>query len=142
MWLRAVQPGETAPHIPWLNSLIPPNMKPFWWYTSADESSITGRLTQTEQISQHTGSIQGGIITLCSETIANLAASLVIPAGFVAVATSINTHYLKPARDHCDVTTTPLHTGRRTTTWCVTHTDQNSVTVAHSTVSMQILRNR
>ena len=142
MWLRALQPGESAPHIPWLNNLILPNMKPFWWYVSADETSITGRLTQTENISQHTGSIQGGIITLCSETVANLAAALVIPDGFNAVATTINTHYLKPARGDIDVTATALHVGRKTTTWCVSHCDQNNITVAHSTVSMQIQRNR
>lgn len=124
-WQRAVKPGESAPHTEWLNHLLLPNFAEYFRYTHSDAHSLSGELIQNDSISQQTGAVQGGVITLCCETVSNMAAALCVPDGYSCVCTSIHTHYVKLARGTLTLTARPVHCGRTQSTWTVTVTDES-----------------
>ena len=90
-WLRAVRDGVVNYSV--LNRLLLANTREWFRYSASTSDSISAEITQLPEISQHTGAIQGGVITLGCETLACMAASLCIPESRTIVATSINTHY-------------------------------------------------
>lgn len=139
-WIRGAEHNKPA----WikLNHLLLDNTRTWFRYTASSEHSLSAEITQTRDISQHTGAIQGGVITLGCETIACMAATLCVPDNHVVVATGIHTHYIKPCTDSVTLETRCVHSGRRSAVWHVNVTDKTGKTCATSTVDMAVLRQR
>ena len=139
-WLRAVRNGE--PDWSVLNKLILSNMTEWFSYSASTPDALFAEISQNPEISQHTGAIQGGVISLGCETLACMAASLCVPKDRVVVATSINTHYSKPCAGTVTLSTQCIHSGARSHTWMVTVTDNGGSTLATCTVCMAVIRKR
>ena len=139
-WIRGARQGVPVYGV--LNRLRLPNMQSWFSYTASTSDSLSAEIVQNPEISQHTGSIQGGVITLGCETLACMAASLCVPDSRIVVATSINTHYSAACEGTVTLTTQCIHSGSRSATWHVKVSDQSGKTCATSTVAMAVLRQR
>lgn len=139
-WLRGVEHNKPV----WiqLNHLLLDNTRDWFRYSASTEHSLSATITQTAEISQHTGAIQGGVISLGCETLACMAASLCVPDNHIVVATGIHTHYIKPSTDVVTLETRPVHTGKRSAVWHVTVTDKSGKTTATCTVDCAVIRRR
>jgi len=139
-WLRGT--NGSVPNWDGLNRLKLTNTREWFKYVAATDECIMAEISQTPEISQHTGAIQGGVISLGCETLACMAASLCVPKDRVVVATSINTHYSKPCAGTVTLSTQCIHSGARSHTWMVTVTDNGGSTLATCTVCMAVIRKR
>ena len=139
-WLRGT--NGSVPNWDGLNRLKLTNTREWFAYVAATDECIMAEISQTPEISQHTGAIQGGVITLGCETLACMAASLCVPDNHIVVATGIHTHYIMPSVDTVTLTTRCVHSGKRSAVWHVTVTDKTGKTTATSTVDMAVLRRR
>lgn len=139
-WLRATRDGIVDYGV--LNKLLLANTEQWFRYSASSVDSISAEISQTPEISQHTGAIQGGVITLGCETVACMAASLCVPDNHIVVATGIHTHYIKPSTETVTLETRALHTGKRSAVWHVTVTDKTGKTTATSTVDCAVIRRR
>lgn len=140
VWLRATRDGVVDYSV--LNKLLLANTVQWFRYSNSTPDSVSAEISQTPEISQHTGAIQGGVITLGCETLACMAASLCVPDNHIVVATGIHTHYIKPSTDVVTLETRPLHTGKRSAVWHVTVRDKTGKTTATSTVDCAVIRRR
>ena len=139
-WLRAVRDGVVDYSV--LNKLLLPNMTPWFSYTHSTEMTLCAEIRHKDSITQHTGVIQGGVLTLGCETLACMAASLCVPKDRVVVATSINTHYMRPCAGTVELITNCLHSGATSQTWCVHIRDKSGKTCVSSTVDCAVIRRR
>ena len=139
-WLLGSREG--VPVYSLLNRVVLPNMQSWFSYTASTNDSISAEISQSPEISQHTGAIQGGVITLGCETLACMAASLCVPDSRIVVATSINTHYSAACEGTVTLKTQCIHSGSRSANWHVLVTDQSGKTCATRTVAMAVLRQR
>ena len=139
VWLQAAQHG--VPRWRLLNKLLPLTVRELGFsLTHSDTVSISGTLTHSQKLTQHTGTVQGGVISLCAETIANLAAVLCVPPSHTVLATSINTHYLASCSSDLVFTAHCVHTSKRHCVWQVSVTESGTNRpIAHTTVAGTVI---
>lgn len=139
-WLRGT--NGSVPNWSALNRLKLKNMRDYFSYVAATDECLMAEIQQLPEISQHTGAIQGGVISLGCETVACMAASLCVPDNHIVVATGIHTHYIMPSIETVTLTTRCVHSGKRSAVWHVAVSDKSGKTTATSTVDMAVLRRR
>jgi len=129
-----------------LNTLRLPNTVLYGFEFTAVEPLATATITQNEHNSQHTGVIQGGVLCVLAETLANMASQLHVNAlkanRYVVLGQSLNTSYLRAATGVITATAKPLHTGKQTAVYSVEMTNDRGLLVAVSTFTGGIVKRR
>ena len=129
-----------------LNTLRLPNTVAYGFEFTGVEPFATATITQNEHNSQHTGVIQGGVLCVLAETLANMAAQLHVNQlkanRYVVLGQSLNTSYLKAATGTITATAKPLHSGKQTAVYSVEMTDEHDSLVAISTFTGGIVKRR
>ena len=129
-----------------LNTLRLPNTVLYGFEFTAVEPYATATITQNEHNSQHTGVIQGGVLCVLAETLANMAAQLSVNSlkanRYLVLGQSLNTSYLRSAKGVITATAVPLHSGKQTSVYSVEMTDESGELVAVSTFTGGIVKRR
>ena len=126
-----------------LNSILLPNTALYGLQYTQTEPNIVATITQNEHNSQHTGVIQGGVLCVLAETVANMAGSLAVPRDrYVVLGQSLNTHYIRGATGTITATVEPIRVGRSSCVYSVEMTDERGKTVAISTFTGSIVKRK
>ena len=129
-----------------LNSLRLPNTISYGFQYVQSEPHLAATITQNDHNTQHTGVIQGGVLCVLAETLANMAAQLHVNTlkanRYVVLGQSLNTSYLKAATGIITATAKPLHRGKQTSVYSVEMTDCDDNLVAISTFTGGIIKRK
>ena len=129
-----------------LNSLRLPNTISYGFQYVQSEPHLAATITQNDHNTQHTGVIQGGVLCVLAETLANMAAQLHVNTlkanRYVVLGQSLNTSYLKAATGIITATAKPLHRGKQTSVYSVEMTDSDHNLVAISTFTGGIIKRK
>ena len=129
-----------------LNGLRLPNTVLYGFEFTEVEPFATATIVQNTHNSQHTGVIQGGVLCVLAETLANMAAQLHVNTlranRYVVLGQSLNTSYLKAATGTITAVAKPLHSGKQTAVYSVEMTDESGSLVAVSTFTGGIVKRR
>jgi len=109
-------------------------------YSGATTSSLSLQCVQNSSISMFTDSIQGGVLCLLCETVANMAGALCTPEDHTVVGQSLNCNYLKKAQGVVTATATPVNIGKKVVVVTVSVSDSAGETVALATFTGSIRR--
>ena len=126
-----------------LNKILLPNCAQYGLQYTQTEPHIVATITQNEHNSQHTGVIQGGVLCVLAETVANMAGALDVPRDrYVVLGQSLNTHYISGATGVITATVEPIKVGRSSCVYSVKMTDESGKTVAVSTFTGSITKRK
>ena len=126
-----------------LNKLLLPNCREYGLQYTQTEPNIVATITQNPHNSQHTGVIQGGVLCVLAETVANMAGALAVPLDrYTVLGQSLNTHYISGATGTITATVEPIKVGRSSCVYSVKMTDESGKTVAVSTFTGSITKRK
>ena len=92
-------------------------------YIGATHNELHAKLSQKRNNTQWLGSILGGVLTLAAECLANVAANLSLPEGHWCIAQSLNSVYIRAAKNEVTLIAKPLSLGKKVHVWRVDAVD-------------------
>lgn len=92
-------------------------------YIAATDNELHAKITQKRNNTQWLGNILGGVMTLGAECLANVAANMTLPEGEFTIAQSVQSVYLRAAKNEVTLIAKPISMGKKVHVWNVDAVD-------------------